>query len=112
MKDKHTPLPWIIRGQYIMSTTEKGPGNIICDEPRGFCPYSQEKWKPNAAFIVHACNNIERVEAVNRELSKAINICIDAMLGYGAGSECWNAVVKAHAALEAAKSLEDKGGGE
>jgi len=84
---KHTPEPWKVSygdpsasGLGSWHTITRSPGNVPLarvvpmpyPERHGILREGRlerlEKGESNAAFIVHACNNIERVETENREL--------------------------------------------
>ena len=94
-KPKHTPLPWVSepvrmsgRGKHsIFRPCITADSKIIADLVwPGFSAMNAEKEerKANAAFIVEACNNHDRLEAVNAELLAALEawIKVESEMGY------------------------------
>ena len=53
----------------IFSETIKGHAYSVCRAPKY---QTKEQWEADSAFILHACNNIERLEKVNEALVRAL----------------------------------------
>lgn len=74
----HTPTPWKSYWRTdethhadcgIFSETKPGQAYSVCRAPRY---QTKEQWEADSAFILHAVNNIERLEKVNEALVEAI----------------------------------------
>lgn len=72
---KHSPLPWVLK--------HLAPNNfIIISEKSGYTVVHKlctidDLHKVNGEFIVHACNNIERVTAERDELLDCLKVLTD-----------------------------------
>lgn len=80
----HTPLPWkhsanshagASSGGWheICSNNRKPVAHLV--SPVASSGYDDAETNANAEFIVHACNNIERLEKVNEALVEALKTC-------------------------------------
>ena len=52
----HTPTPWQIDDDLIMTVVDDIPDDIICEKTKER-PIRADNWDANAAFIVKAVNN-------------------------------------------------------
>ena len=108
-KAKHTPLPWSIMEEkpFIIKMPEPcniGPGNKYCAVGGG-------NNEINAAYIVEACNNYEKLQEINGELLDAISYLTSQMVEVvkdkercgGVPSSYYESVRKASAAIARAR---------
>lgn len=81
MESKRTPGPWqVAYGKIITANTkEVGIAKMDRDEPSTM-PTERDA---NAAYIVEACNNYERIKAERDELVAALRQIADFTNGYG-----------------------------
>ncbi len=74
MTDRITPLPWrapfINDGEDYISITDDEQLYGICRLDESYSEH-KEQMKANAAYIVHACNTLPKLEALNAELVDA-----------------------------------------
>jgi hypothetical protein len=95
---ERTPLPWAIcpdEPKWIITTVDGIRDDIIC-EKTGDAPIDLENWPANAAFIVEACNNFERLKRENEAMrtllhdvvrhypvASGLHVDMDGQDGYG-----------------------------
>lgn len=85
----HTPTPWGLdtKGEIITkggSASWDGIPLASCWREDAWCDEgATDESKANAAFIVHACNNIERLEKVNEALVKFVEFYLGTCKFYG-----------------------------
>lgn len=122
---KHTPGPWTYKRTHSMSPNTwyvlidpngRGPifeiGGRDITGQIGEAKYlitDPAEIEANAAFIVEACNNYERVKAERDELAAALKRTLDALFNetHGQKDTPWVATTKLEARAALAK-LEDK----
>jgi hypothetical protein len=78
MKTKHTPTPWKVQYGSIYQHESIGAARIASMD-RGKDLTLPTERDANAAFIVDACNNYERVIAERDELARVLKLAKGAM---------------------------------
>lgn len=111
---KHTPVPWVVNPPMTARVTFPRMIHAIqfhevLDERNRICMMTNSRFEDdaNAAFIVEACNNYERIKAERDELAAALKTLLIDVQDYPAWKRPCYAVDVARAALAKLDIKED-----
>jgi hypothetical protein len=99
MTDRITPLPWKLVGEgpWIDGGSNQQDiwpvARVSLLEPASSYPDAEDRMRANAAYIVHACNALPKLEALNAELLKKTEYALFMVQQYSKEHPLFNEMV-------------------